>query len=199
MDSRSQSSGRMLHNSFALQRSLSPTRHFHSSSSSSSSSSFKFALHRPLSPTRANIYCGGSSASSSINLALDRSVSPRRSLQTRTQSTPLSPKGGLPRKQIPSIQPKRTCMCSPTTHPGSFRCSLHRNKNASPSPHSRLNAKRSSMTNSLVRIGTVEGELVKRALSALIRPSSHQARRRLNFQPRPSRLSHMTRAEEISS
>ncbi|KAL7191495.1 hypothetical protein ACSBR2_023551 [Camellia fascicularis] len=52
------------------------------------------------------------------------------------------------------------------------------------------------MTNSLVRIGTVEGDLVKRALSALIRPSSHQQRRRANFQPRPSRLSIMSRAAD---
>lgn len=51
------------------------------------------------------------------------------------------------------------------------------------------------MTNSLVRIGTVEGDLVKRALAALIRPSSHQQRRRGDFQPKPSRLSIMSKAE----
>lgn len=45
------------------------------------------------------------------------------------------------------------------------------------------------MKNSLVRIGTVEGDLVKRALAALIRPSSHNQRRRGEFRPRPSRLS----------
>lgn len=53
------------------------------------------------------------------------------------------------------------------------------------------------MTNSLVRIGTVEGDLVKRALAALIRPSSHQQRRRAAFQPRPSRLSIMSKAEDL--
>ncbi|KAF9603661.1 hypothetical protein IFM89_037320 [Coptis chinensis] len=42
---------------------------------------------------------------------------------------------------------------------------------------------RSDLTNSLVRIGTVEGDLVKRALAALIRPSSHHQRRRAAFQP----------------
>lgn len=52
------------------------------------------------------------------------------------------------------------------------------------------------MTNSLVRIGAVEGELVKRALAALIRPSSHQLRRRCDFQPKPSRLSVMSKAED---
>ncbi|PWA92336.1 beta-tubulin [Artemisia annua] len=39
------------------------------------------------------------------------------------------------------------------------------------------------MTNLLVNVGTVEGgDLVKRALSALIRPSSHQQRWRTSFQ-----------------
>ncbi|WRX33787.1 hypothetical protein QQP08_026274 [Theobroma cacao] len=37
------------------------------------------------------------------------------------------------------------------------------------------------MTNSLVRIGGVEGDWVKRALTALIRPSSHQQRRRAAY------------------
>ncbi|KAI4379367.1 hypothetical protein MLD38_005678 [Melastoma candidum] len=58
----------------------------------------------------------------------------------------------------------------------------------------RLHARRSAMTNSLVRICGVEGgDLVKRALAALIRPSSHQQRRRAAFQPRPSRLSVMSK------
>ncbi|KAL8471013.1 hypothetical protein ACS0TY_033546 [Phlomoides rotata] len=42
----------------------------------------------------------------------------------------------------------------------------------------------STMKNSLVRIGTVEGDLVKRALATLIRPSSHNQRRRDEFWPR---------------
>ncbi|XP_047320695.1 uncharacterized protein LOC124924744 [Impatiens glandulifera] len=91
----------------------------------------------------------------------------------------------------------RTCMCSPTTHPGSFRCSLHKNSNiqrhSPPYPSNRLNVRRSAMTNSLLRTGTVEGEMVKRALAALIRPSSHQQRRRCNFKLQPSRLSVMSK------
>nr|KYP33888.1 hypothetical protein KK1_045215 [Cajanus cajan] len=91
-------------------------------------------------------------------------------------------------------------MCSPTTHPGSFRCSLHKAPPPSPPQYAsnRLNARRSAMTNSLVRIRGVEGDLVKRALAALIRPSSHQQRRRGDFRPRPSRLSSMSKAEENS-
>ncbi|KAL9661736.1 hypothetical protein QQ045_026564 [Rhodiola kirilowii] len=103
---------------------------------------------------------------------------------------------------------KKTCMCSPTTHPGSFRCSVHKRvdsngdgvgrERSSTSPYrsNRLSARRSAMTNSLVRIGTVEGDLMKRALAALIRPSSHQQRRRSGFQPRPTRLSVMFAARD---
>ncbi|GAB2233541.1 hypothetical protein Drorol1_Dr00002766 [Drosera rotundifolia] len=94
---------------------------------------------------------------------------------------------------------KRTCMCSPTTHSGSFRCRLHRSKEKdekrllSSSP---LNLRRSAMKNSLVRIGTVEGNWVRRLLTALIRPSSHQLRRRSGFRPRRSRLSILSNAED---
>lgn len=56
--------------------------------------------------------------------------------------------------------------------------------------------RRSAMKNSLVRIGGVEGEWVKRALTALIRPSSHQQKRRDAFEPRSSRLSVMSKADE---
>ncbi|KAI4344217.1 hypothetical protein L6164_011468 [Bauhinia variegata] len=184
-------------------RSLSPSGRFYNSRSSSSSySSTGFAsssssfssrssafYHRSSSPTRVKL--GGSS--SSVRFSLDRSISPNRSIAM----TPLS--GGNHSNQVVKRQShrKRTCMCSPTTHPGSFRCSLHKglgSRSAAPYSPNRLNARRSAMTNSLVRIGGVEGDLVKRALSALIRPSSHQQKRRGDFQPRPSRLSAMTKA-----
>ncbi|PWA73907.1 serine-rich protein-related protein [Artemisia annua] len=145
------------------------------------------------------------SSSSSVRFSFDnnRSISPSRSIS----SIPVA-------KQLET--PKRTCMCSPTSHPGSFRCSLHKKQQTNSSsgttnssivnsnsqtasyPSSRLNARRSAMTNSLVRIGTVEGgDLVKRALAALIRPSSHQQRRRGSFQARPSRLSVMSKDEDV--
>ncbi|CAM8961250.1 hypothetical protein QQ045_005056 [Rhodiola kirilowii] len=103
---------------------------------------------------------------------------------------------------------KNTCMCSPTTHPGSFRCSIHKRVNniggggagsiSSPYISNRLYARRSAVTNSLMRLGTVEGYFVKRALAALIRPSSHQQRRSSGFQPRPTRLSVMSTADEAA-
>ncbi|KAL9684100.1 hypothetical protein QQ045_021532 [Rhodiola kirilowii] len=53
-------------------------------------------------------------------------------------------------------------------------------------------ARRSAVTNTLIRLGTVEGYFVKRALAAFIRPLSHQQRRSSGFQPRPTRLSAKT-------
>ncbi|KAL0345440.1 UNVERIFIED_CONTAM: hypothetical protein Sradi_4375300 [Sesamum radiatum] len=168
------------------------TASFRSSSfASATSSAFSptRSLRRPTSPTRVNVY---KYASPSLSFSLDRPGSPNRSISmsTRVENSPAS--------AAPSQ--KRTCMCSPTNHPGSFRCSLHKagfaNNRVPSSPQtascgssSRLNMRRSAMTNSLVRIGTVEGDLVRRALAALIRPSSHQQRRRGEFRPRPSRLS----------
>lgn len=186
-------------------RSLSPSGRFYSPKRSSSSSS-AFAssttacyarssptavLHRSSSPTRVNIY----NPAPSVRFSLERSRSPNRSFSMVNKNN-----------HVVQKPQKRTCMCSPTNHPGSFRCSLHKGgfghngnggnyhgQTASYNSNSnRLNMRRSAMKNSLVRIGTVEGDLVKRALAALIRPSSHQQRRRSDFQPRPSRLSLMS-------
>lgn len=176
---------------------------FTSSSFASSTSYYSsspagfFNQRRSASPTRVNLH-GLSSPppTRSVRFAIDRSISPGRSISAAPRSQVVQRSGG-------NIQ-KRTCLCSPSTHPGSFRCALHRNsfgsgggnQSISYSPN-RLNMRRSAMTNSLVRIGTVEGDLVKRALAALIRPSSHQQRRRAAFQPRSSRLSVMTKADDI--
>lgn len=196
-------------------RSLSPSERFYSShytsspsvsssafASSSSSFSSRTAttfFHRSASPTRLTVRGGASPSASTLRFSLDRPISPSRSISV-----------GMKSNQAVKRQSnqKRTCLCSPTNHPGSFRCSLHksfgnsRSPAAATAPYSpnRLNARRSAMTNSVVRIGGVEGgDLVKRALAALIRPSSHQQRRRGAFQPRPSRLSVMSRAgEEVS-
>ncbi|KAJ9178984.1 hypothetical protein P3X46_010819 [Hevea brasiliensis] len=171
------------------------------SSSSSSTSATLFA--RANSPTRVNMYShhhrqNNHQSSSSLRLSIDRSISPNRSISIKRHTSNANAMSNQ----------KRTCACSPTTHPGSFRCAFHRSltrnngydhhssstQSASYHSSSRLNFRRSAMTNSLVRIGGVEGELVKRALSALIRPSSHHLRRRAAFETRPSRLSIMSKA-----
>ncbi|KAJ8751739.1 hypothetical protein K2173_025915 [Erythroxylum novogranatense] len=141
---------------------------------------------RSASPTLVNL-SASSPFSTSFRFSVDRSVSPSQSI-TVTKNNPISPLR------------RRACVRQP--HPGSFRCSLHKKVRShgriihdSYTPH-RLNMRRSAMTNSLVRIGGVEGEWVKRALTALIRPSSHQLRRRGDFQSRPSRLSIMCNADD---
>ncbi|XP_074591920.1 uncharacterized protein LOC141847743 [Curcuma longa] len=166
-----------------------------SSTSLSARSPATFFHHhqRSASPTRVHLACAGSALGPSVRFSShNRSTSPARSIATAAD-----------KRSAPAR--RRTCLCSPSTHPGSFRCHLHKGLNrregggsttAAASPSNRLNARRSAMANSLVRIGAVEGELVKRALSALIRPSSHQQRRRVAFQPRPSRLSRMSKAED---
>ncbi|CAI8599592.1 unnamed protein product [Vicia faba] len=149
--------------------------------------------HRSASPTRVNLY-SQNSRSAGLRFSIDpRSISPNRSISNHVITT---------KKNRPIPAQKKTCMCSPTNHPGSFRCSLHKNigshnTSADSYPSTRLNMRRSAMKNSLVRIGGVEGEWVKRALTALIRPSSHQQRRRSAFEPRPSRLSVMSKAEDL--
>ncbi|KAK4415404.1 hypothetical protein Salat_2647800 [Sesamum alatum] len=151
-----------------------------------------FNQRRSASPTRLILH--SSPPTPSVRFSIDRSISPRRSIAAPPP----------PRNHVVHRTTKRTCLCSPTTHPGSFRCALHKNSfggaarnHSIPYSPNRLNMRRSAMTNSLVRIGTVEGDLVKRALAALIRPSSHQQRRRADFQRRPSRLSTMSKAEDL--
>ncbi|PUZ50274.1 hypothetical protein GQ55_6G045800 [Panicum hallii var. hallii] len=107
---------------------------------------------------------------------------------------------GAPPSALPAAAPPRrrapSCACSPTTHPGSFRCALHRGHAAPPPVSSRLSApRRASMANPLVRIAAVEGgDQIRRALASLPRPppssQQQQHRRRAGaFRPRPSRLS----------
>ncbi|GLJ26287.1 hypothetical protein SUGI_0505270 [Cryptomeria japonica] len=93
------------------------------------------------------------------------------------------------------------CVCSPSNHPGAFRCTLHRNcpssSSSSASTNSQLHMHRSAMKNSIARIGSVEeGKWMKRAFSVLIRPSSHQLQRRWSFHQQPSRLRHLTTAND---
>ncbi|KAK1422435.1 hypothetical protein QVD17_25551 [Tagetes erecta] len=104
---------------------------------------------------------------------------------------------------------KSTCMCSPTSHAGSFRCSMHRSYKSNMNNNignkstdrralcqlQRLYTRRFAMVNSLAKTGSVEGALAKRKL---IRPSSHKLRWCGEFQPRPSRLSVMCKADQDS-
>lgn len=84
-------------------------------------------------------------------------------------------------------QSSRTCMCSPTNHPGSFRCSMHKKppravvaRPLSRTPSSWNSSSMAAKANSL-----------KAILLQMIKPSSHEHHRRKSFQPKPSRFSLM--------
>ncbi|KAI3921662.1 hypothetical protein MKW92_021290 [Papaver armeniacum] len=179
----------------ASSRFSSPSTAAATSMTRNSSSCFDHNNHRSASPTRVNLY-NFSSGLSSSSTKISSTGKSSRSVAVNSANSASQLQNRVPSS---TNQQKRTCMCSPTNHPGSFRCSLHKNINNNSSSannyqsnNQRLSARRSAMTNSLVRISTVEGDLVKRALASLIRPSSHNQRRRSSFQPRPSRLSVMS-------
>ncbi|CDP06279.1 unnamed protein product [Coffea canephora] len=60
----------------------------------------------------------------------------------------------------------------------------------------RFTVRQFAIMNSQARSGTVEGDFVKRALTALTRSSSQKQCPRRDFHPEPSRLSVMSRAED---
>ncbi|KAK1407100.1 hypothetical protein QVD17_38711 [Tagetes erecta] len=75
---------------------------------------------------------------------------------------------------------RRSCLCSPTNHPGSFRCARHR----ASSPK----LGRKSISDQLNRLDTKKTNLINEFLMKIIKPSSHDVQRRRNFQPKPSRF-----------
>ncbi|KAL9314457.1 hypothetical protein ACSQ67_019909 [Phaseolus vulgaris] len=90
---------------------------------------------------------------------------------------------------IPKSQPhtKRACLCSPTTHPGSFRCSLHKKKSPRTVPRSP-----SSTSHLLYSSMPAKPSSLKAFLLQLIEPSSHHhLHKRKAFHPKPTRFSFM--------
>ncbi|PWA69911.1 hypothetical protein CTI12_AA295320 [Artemisia annua] len=76
----------------------------------------------------------------------------------------------------------RTCLCSPTNHPGSFRCSRHRNLQRVPS------RRVASRGNSWELAVVAKANSMKTFLRIMINPSSRDLQRRRNFQQKPSRF-----------
>ncbi|WVZ73271.1 hypothetical protein U9M48_021598 [Paspalum notatum var. saurae] len=159
-----------------------------------------------------------------LSAAHYRSASPTR-IKLAGAGARYSPAGqsvsvsSSPSPAAPSARARRTCMCSPTNHPGSFRCSLHKERKAphhkptsppssppsgaGPTTSTRLGAGAGMgrrMGSALARIGAVEGgECARRALAATVRPSpaaqqSQHRRRVAGVRPRPSRLSAVSMA-----
>ncbi|KAJ4718545.1 Serine-rich protein-related [Melia azedarach] len=91
-----------------------------------------------------------------------------------------------------SSLPARTCLCSPSTHPGSFRCSLHRSCRKVSTANSRTESKKMMMSMAS------KADLIKAFLMQIIKPSSHNLRRRSNFQPKPTRFCQMNSRVAVS-
>lgn len=143
------------------------------------------------------------SSSQSLHIHSQRSPSPCNNLNLRLRFSP----GNIPKPSV--TVSKRKCLCSPTTHPGSFRCAFHRrlehekSKTLDPSSTQKrnncggdttrinfgLNLRKLALMNSLAKIGSVEAERFRRSLAAnLVKPSSLHTRPRPQFRPRLSRF-----------
>ncbi|KAG8494793.1 hypothetical protein CXB51_012596 [Gossypium anomalum] len=104
-------------------------------------------------------------------------------------------------KSLSSHSSTRVCLCSPTNHPGSFRCSLHRNSDkvsskSAATPHVNRQRERQSKAAMMLMMSNVssslsKSSLIKAFLMQIIRPSSTHTdlQRRRNFHPKPSRFS----------
>ncbi|XP_022777113.1 uncharacterized protein LOC111318518 [Durio zibethinus] len=101
-------------------------------------------------------------------------------------------------KSSSSPSSTRACLCSPTKHPGSFRCSLHRSlgkvSSKSATPHVNRQREESKaammmmMTASPSSSSSSKTSLIKAFLMQIIKPSSHDIQRRRNFHPKPTRF-----------
>ncbi|KAK2646617.1 hypothetical protein Ddye_021812 [Dipteronia dyeriana] len=88
------------------------------------------------------------------------------------------------KSQTQTPTPTRACLCSPTNHPGSFRCNLHRNMKRS---YGRA-AVRISSSNRWELGVIAKANALKAFLLQIIKPSSHDLQRRRNFLHRPTRF-----------
>ncbi|KAF8092202.1 hypothetical protein N665_0422s0031 [Sinapis alba] len=103
--------------------------------------------------------------------------------------------GNNPNPSVAVSNQKRRCSCSPTTHPGSFRCGFHRRlenekiKASSTKSDSGLYMRKLALVNSLARIGSVAAERFRKYLTeSMVKPSRLVIRRRFEFRPRLSRF-----------
>ncbi|KAG7023478.1 hypothetical protein SDJN02_14503, partial [Cucurbita argyrosperma subsp. argyrosperma] len=99
----------------------------------------------------------------------------------------MASKSGSSNPKLQSIGGSRKCLCSPTTHPGSFRCSIHRNRR-------KVSARSSSSSIAAITTAQLKLTMLAKAnalrsfLQQIINPSSKDLQRRRNFRPKPSRF-----------
>eukprot|EP01139_Manchomonas_bermudensis_P016048 Amastigsp_a511595_3.p1 type:complete len:125 gc:universal Amastigsp_a511595_3:50-424(+) len=93
----------------------------------------------------------------------------------------------------------RKCVCAPATHPGSFKCSLHRtprpskcssdDRDDSIAWEQKMQIYQIGRPRTTIKSSAGYGEVAWRALSPSIQPGSFSRKNRKNFQRMPSRLS----------
>ncbi|KAI4982803.1 hypothetical protein ZWY2020_023295 [Hordeum vulgare] len=98
-----------------------------------------------------------------------------------------------------SNRSRRSCMCSSTNHPGSFRCSLHKERKQATAATPAGSGKPASPPSirSACSLGSKRmdsGQCARRALAPS--PAAQHRRRAGGFRPRPSRLSAVSVAGE---
>lgn len=120
-----------------------------------------------------------------------------------------------PSVAVPNHQ-KRKCMCSPTTHPGSFRCAFHRcleneknrtlnsqtqlSKCVNTTSNSGLNLRKMVLVNWLARITSVEAERLRKSLAAsMVKPPPLHIGRRFDFRPQPNRFYALRKDQDFIS
>ncbi|PIA42965.1 hypothetical protein AQUCO_02000428v1 [Aquilegia coerulea] len=146
--------------------------------------------------------------SSRVSQRLSCSASSRFSMDQRPVTPCNQAVNKIGNQGLSASQTRRQCMCSPSTHPGAFRCRYHSNRggtgtvvasslysskaiklNLQKTSSEELNLQKYAITNSMVHKGAVEGgDSVKKALKDLIRPSTSDPRK-IKIHHRPSRLS----------
>ncbi|KAL4319760.1 hypothetical protein GQ457_18G011750 [Hibiscus cannabinus] len=92
-----------------------------------------------------------------------------------------------------SLSQTRTCLCSPTKHPGSFKCIRHRRSNQQPpKPVSSRRATAVVASSKYKELALIARANPHKAFLLQgvkpSRPSGVNMRRRRNFQPKPSRF-----------
>ncbi|XP_047078579.1 uncharacterized protein LOC124689022 [Lolium rigidum] len=124
------------------------------------------------------------------------SASPNRVNLPAVRSPANSVSVSSPPASSAAVKSRRSCMCSPTNHPGSFRCSRHKERSQE-APAGHIHSKKpatppSPPPSAVVPTSSGAGSrlLVRRALSPP-QKSLHQRRAAGGFRPRPqpSRLS----------
>ncbi|KAK8559143.1 hypothetical protein V6N13_098736 [Hibiscus sabdariffa] len=97
-----------------------------------------------------------------------------------------------PTTKSQSHSQSRTCLCSLTKHPGSFKCSRHRRSNQPPKPAPGPRATSVISSSNYRELALIARTNPHKVFLLLVvkpsRPSGVNMQRRRNFQPKPSRF-----------